>query len=74
MTTWWFAGLLQGAVSIATDDRAPLVARHTMAEVAADLTEHWAFNDQYCERIETMKKEKTKPCRCYRCTGKTPRR
>ena len=59
MTTWWFAGLLQGAVSIATDDRAPLVARHTMAEVAADLTEHWSYDDNECRRVDEKTNAKT---------------
>lgn len=52
LSTWWFAGLLLGAVRIAQDKTYSDTARRLMCEVAVDLTEHWEFDDRECRRIE----------------------
>lgn len=59
MSTWWFSGLLIGAVDLAQDETAPRIARQTMAEIAADLTEHWSYDDNECRRVDETPDSKT---------------
>jgi hypothetical protein len=50
MPTWWFAGSLLGAVSLANDETASNIERETMRKELADLLENWTINDKECRR------------------------
>ena len=51
MPTWWFAGMLAGAVSMANDELFTESVRRLMAEHAVDLAEHWEIGETVCRRI-----------------------
>jgi hypothetical protein len=50
MPTWWFAGSLAGAMSLANDETASNIVRETMRKELADLLENWLIDDKVCRR------------------------
>jgi hypothetical protein len=50
MQTWWFAGSLIGAMSLANDETASNIVRQIMKKELADLLENWLIDDKVCRR------------------------
>jgi hypothetical protein len=60
MATWWFAGALRGAMSLANDETASRIVRETMRKELADLMNNWIIDEDQKTRKVTCRRLKAK--------------
>lgn len=50
--TWWLAGDILGALYLLRDPTSSDMVREHAQQLLLDRTEHWAYDDNECRRVE----------------------